>query len=83
MHDLRKKLEEKRSLENRGLRTAIITGTGKIKTSIPGTNKIRTSIPETGKIKTSIPGADQYCKESDLGKITSKQYRAAGARKKI
>ena len=63
MHDLRKKLEEKRRLENRDLHTAIIPG--------------------TGKIRTSIPGANQYSKESDLEKITSKQYRAAGARKKF
>lgn len=32
MNDLRKKIEEKRRLENRGLHTAIIPGTGKTKT---------------------------------------------------
>lgn len=42
-----------------------------------------TIIPGTGKIRTSIPGANLYSRESDLEKITAKQYRAAGAKKKI
>lgn len=63
MKSLRKFLEDKRRLENRGLHTAIIPGTGKIRTSTPAENL--------------------YSQESDLEKITAKQYRAAGATKKI
>lgn len=40
-------------------------------------------IPGTGKIRTSIPAENLYSQESDLEKITAKQYRAAGATKKI
>lgn len=63
MKSIRKFLGDKRLLENRGLHTAIIHG--------------------TGKIRTSTPAANLYSRESDLEKITAKQYRAAGARKKL
>jgi len=63
MKSIRKIIGDKRLLENRGLHTAIIPG--------------------TGKIRTSTPSANLYSRESDLEKITAKQYRAAGARKKL
>ena len=40
-------------------------------------------IPGTNKVRTYVGNPNQYSKESDLEKITAKQYRAAGARKKI
>lgn len=42
-----------------------------------------TRIPGTNKVRTYCANASQYSRESDLEKITSKQYRAVGARKKI
>lgn len=40
-------------------------------------------IPGTNKVRTYCANALQYSRESDLEKITSKQYRAVGAKKKI
>ena len=37
----------------------------------------------TNKVRTYVANPNQYSKESDLEKITSKQHRAAGAKKKI
>lgn len=40
-------------------------------------------IPGTNKVRTYCANALQYSRESDLEKIVSKQYRAAGVKKKI
>lgn len=40
-------------------------------------------IPGTNKVRTYCANALQYSRESDLEKITSKQYRAASTKKKI